>query len=64
MNISIVITAYNKGHLLIDSVDSALNLITDNDEVVIVDDCSTDTESINCIKNLTQKYTSNSNISF
>jgi glycosyltransferase involved in cell wall biosynthesis len=64
MNISIVITAYNKGHLLIDAVDSALNLLTDNDEVVIVDDCSTDTESINCIKNLTQKYTSNSNISF
>ena len=55
---------YPSGTRYIIKVDSALNLITDNDEVVIVDDCSTDTESINCIKNLTQKYTSNSNISF
>jgi len=64
MNISIVITSYNKGHLLVDALDSALNLITDNDEVIVVDDCSTETESINCIKTLTQKYTTNSNISF
>jgi len=64
MNISIVITAYNKDSLLVDAVNSALSLIGDDDEVVVVDDCSTNAESINCIKALTKKYKKNNNISF
>lgn len=42
MNISVCMATYNGGTYIKDQLDSILSQISSNDEIVIVDDCSTD----------------------
>lgn len=41
-SISLVIPTYNSGHLVVDAIDSALNQTDPADEVIVIDDGSTD----------------------
>lgn len=44
--VSVVITCYNLGKYLQDAIDSAINQLSDNWEIIIVDDCSTDSTAL------------------
>jgi glycosyltransferase involved in cell wall biosynthesis len=46
LSISVIITNFNKGKSLLNAVESVANQLVEDDEIVIVDDCSTEVESI------------------
>ena len=64
--ISILITNYNKGHFLKETINSCLNQNFDNKEILVFDDCSTDDslkilnefKKIKVIKNKKKKFIS------
>ena len=56
MNVSVIVTNFNKGNLLLEALESLITQINSNDEVIIVDDCSTDTKSIHSFLNAQIKY--------
>lgn len=51
-NISVIITNYNKGSKIIQAINSVRNQIDDEDEIILIDDCSTEPETINLLENL------------
>ena len=51
-NISVIITNYNKGSKILDAINSVRNQIDDNDEIILIDDCSTEHNSIKVLENL------------
>jgi glycosyltransferase involved in cell wall biosynthesis len=55
--VSIIIPCYNDGEFLNDSIKSAKELIYTNKEIIIVDDGSTDTNTLNIINNLSYDNT-------
>ena len=61
MDVSVVITNYNKGPLVRDAVESALPQLQGNDEIIVVDDASTDGLSKTLIRKL---ISSNRRITF
>ena len=54
MNLSIIMPVYNAEKYLKKSLDSFVKHLTDNDELIIVNDCSID-ESLNLIENYKKK---------
>jgi glycosyltransferase involved in cell wall biosynthesis len=41
LDVSVVITNYNKGELLLRAIDSVEGQLSNNDEIILIDDCST-----------------------
>ncbi|NIQ14130.1 MAG: glycosyltransferase [Candidatus Dadabacteria bacterium] len=55
-NFSVVITCYNLGSYIQKAIDSITNQTLENIEIIIVDDCSDDPETIFILNNLSKKF--------
>jgi len=56
MNVSVIITYYNKDELLLSAIESIYLQIGDKDEVVVVNDCSTSELSKSSLQKAKNKY--------
>ncbi len=56
MNVSVVITYFNKGDLLFNALKSVATQISSEDEIIIIDDCSTDVKSLDVFLRAQVKY--------
>lgn len=55
-NVSVVITYYNKDKLLEMAIESVYSQINDEDEIIVVNDCSTSELSKTTFQNMQEKY--------
>jgi glycosyltransferase involved in cell wall biosynthesis len=61
INISVVITYFNKGILLVEAIESIIES-KEIYEIIVVDDCSTNNNSINVLSQINNKYPDIKNI--
>lgn len=55
IDVSVIITCYNKGNMILEAVNSVKSQTFSNLEIIIVDDCSTDKKTHNILKELSDK---------